>query len=277
MRAFKSILDFYINSSVHVALAIVAMSCVTCLEFAIVLDVSMLSFIGFASITGYNFVKYFGLAKFHHRSLSNKLKTIQIFSLVCFLAMCYFLMQLSATSLVVISVFAVITFLYAIPLLPNRFFIDKKKKLRSVGGLKVYIIALVWSGVTVVLPLINDAYHMHIDVVISAIQRFIFVIVLMLPFEIRDLNYDSLKLATIPQRIGVKRTKIIGFILSVLLVALEFFKNDINLNHLLSLVVIIFTTFLFLKFSTRLQGKYYSSFWVESIPIWWLVLLLMLS
>lgn len=277
MRAFKSILDFYINSSIHVALAIVAMSCVTCLEFAIVLDVSMLSFIGFASITGYNFVKYFGLAKFHHRSLSNKLKTIQIFSLVCFLAMCYFLMQLSATSLVVISVFAVITFLYAIPLLPNRFFIDKKKKLRSVGGLKVYIIALVWSGVTVVLPLINDAYHMHSDVVISAIQRFIFVIVLMLPFEIRDLNYDSLKLATIPQRIGVKRTKIIGFILSVLLVALEFFKNDINLNHLLSLVVIIFTTLMFLKFSTRLQGKYYSSFWVESIPIWWLVLLLMLS
>lgn len=277
MRAFKSILDFYINSSIHVALAIVAMSCVTCLEFAIVLDVSMLSFIGFASITGYNFVKYFGLAKFHHRSLSNKLKTIQIFSLVCFLAMCYFLMQLSATSLVVISVFAVITFLYAIPLLPNRFFIDKKKKLRSVGGLKVYIIALVWSGVTVVLPLINDAYHMHSDVVISAIQRFIFVIVLMLPFEIRDLNYDSLKLATIPQRIGVKRTKIIGFILSVLLVALEFFKNDINLNHLLSLVVIIFTTLVFLKFSTRLQVKYYSSFWVESIPIWWLVLLLMLS
>lgn len=277
MRAFKSILDFYINSSIHVALAIVAMSCVTCLEFAIVLDISVLSFIGFASITGYNFVKYFGLAKFHHRSLSNKLKTIQIFSLVCFLAMCYFLMQLSATSLVVISVFAVITFLYAIPLLPNRFFIDKKKKLRSVGGLKVYIIALVWSGVTVVLPLINDAYHMHSDVVISAIQRFIFVIVLMLPFEIRDLNYDSLKLATIPQRIGVKRTKIIGFILSVLLVALEFFKNDINLNHLLSLVVIIFTTLMFLKFSTRLQGKYYSSFWVESIPIWWLVLLLMLS
>ncbi|WP_425077454.1 hypothetical protein [Psychroserpens sp. S379A] len=277
MRAFKSILDFYINSSIHVALAIVAMSCVTCLEFAIVLDVSMLSFIGFASITGYNFVKYFGLAKFHHRSLSNKLKTIQIFSLFCFLAMCYFLMQLSATSLVVISVFAVITFLYAIPLLPNRFFIDKKKKLRSVGGLKVYIIALVWSGVTVVLPLINDAYHMHSDVVISAIQRFIFVIVLMLPFEIRDLNYDSLKLATIPQRIGVKRTKIIGFILSVLVVALEFFKNDINLNHLLSLAVIIFTTLVFLKFSTRLQGKYYSSFWVESIPIWWLVLLLMLS
>lgn len=277
MRAFKSILDFYINSSVHVALAIVAISCVTCLEFAIVLDISVLSFIGFASITGYNFVKYFGLAKFHHRSLSNKLKTIQIFSLVCFLAMCYFLMQLSATSFVVISVFAVITFLYAIPLLPNRFFIDKKKKLRSVGGLKVYIIALVWSGVTVVLPLINDAYHMHSDVVISAIQRFIFVIVLMLPFEIRDLNYDSLKLATIPQRIGVKRTKIIGFILSVLVVALEFFKNDINLNHLLSLVVIIFTTLVFLKFSTRLQGKYYSSFWVESIPIWWLVLLLMLS
>lgn len=277
MRVLKTVFGFYINSSIHVAIAIVAMAYITYLEFAVSVDVNVLSFIGFASITGYNFVKYFGLAKFHHRSLSSKLKAIQIFSMFCFLVMCYFVLQLSITSLIVISIFGVVTFLYAIPLLPNRFFIDQNKQLRSISGLKIYIIALVWSGVTVFLPLISCDYGMHDDVVVSAIQRFIFVIVLMLPFEIRDLNFDSLKLATIPQRIGVRRTKIIGVLLSLIILILEYFKDDIYVSYLISLALICLILLLLLVFSTKQQGRYYSAFWIESLPIWWLILLLMFS
>lgn len=277
MRVLKTVFDFYINSSIHVALAIVSMACITYLEFDISIDSNLLSFIGFASITGYNFVKYFGLAKFHHRSLSNKLKAIQVFSLICFLAMCYFLLQLNTASFIAILIFGAVTFLYAIPLLPNRFFVDKKKKLRSISGLKIYIIALVWSGVTVCLPLINSDFEMDDDVVLSAVQRFIFVIILMLPFEIRDLNYDSLKLATIPQRIGVQQTKIAGLLLSIVLVSLEYFKDDINLKHLLSLLTIVIVTLLFLKFSTQQQGTYYSAFWVESLPVFWFLVLFIFS
>ena len=277
MRALKTIFDFYINSSIHVALAIVAMACITYLEFDVATDSNLLYFMGFASITGYNFVKYFGLAKFHHRSLSSKLKAIQIFSLFCFLAMCFFALKLNPASLIAISVFGVVTFLYAIPLLPNRFFVDKKKKLRSISGLKIYIIALVWSGVTVILPLINSDYELYDDVLISAAQRFIIVIILMLPFEIRDLNYDSLKLSTIPQQIGVKQTKLAGLVLTLVVVFLEYFKDDINLSHLQSLVVISTVMLMFIKFSTQQQGRYYSAFWVESLPIFWLVLFLVLS
>ncbi|WP_040251795.1 membrane protein [Psychroserpens mesophilus] len=277
MRVLKTVFDFYINSSIHVALAIVAMTCVTYLEFNVSIDSNLLCFVGFASITGYNFVKYFGLAKFHHRSLSNKLKAIQVFSLLCFLAMCFFALRLNTASLIAILIFGAVTFLYAIPLLPNRIFVDKKKKLRSISGLKIYIIALVWSGVTVCLPLINNEFEIFDDVIISAVQRFIFVVLLMLPFEIRDLNYDSLKLSTIPQRIGVRSTKVAGLLLSLVLVSLEYFKNNIHINHLLSLIGIVLVSVLFLKFSTQQQGKYYSAFWVESLPIFWLLVLLVLS
>ena len=47
----------------------------------------------------------------------------------------------------------------------------------------------------------------------------------MLPFEIRDMQYDSLKLSTIPQRIGVMKTKIIG-VFMLLFFLLEFFKDE---------------------------------------------------
>ncbi|MDX1317447.1 MAG: hypothetical protein R3262_07845, partial [Xanthomarina gelatinilytica] len=102
MALLKQIFNFYIDSSIHVALAVFALSWVTLLEFGIPYDRAVLYFIFFASITGYNFVKYFGLARFHHRSLTNWLKLIQVFSLMCFIGMCYFALKLELISLVVI-------------------------------------------------------------------------------------------------------------------------------------------------------------------------------
>lgn len=274
MALLKQIFNFYIDSSIHVALAVFALSWVTLLEFGIPYDRAVLYFIFFASITGYNFVKYFGLARFHHRSLTNWLKLIQVFSLMCFIGMCYFALKLELISLVVILGFGVVTFLYAIPFLPNKILYDKHKNLRNVSGLKVYIIALVWAGVTVVLPILNNHVPLDTNVVVTGFQRFVFVTVLMFPFEIRDLNYDSLKLATIPQQIGIKNTKMVGVLLLMLFFLLEFLKPQLNVEHTVSMLITMFVTLLFLIFANRNQGRYYSSFWVEGIPLVWLLLLL---
>ncbi|HCY82353.1 MAG TPA: hypothetical protein DHV22_12505 [Xanthomarina gelatinilytica] len=274
MALLKQIFNFYIDSSIHVALAVFALSWVTLLEFGIPYDRAVLYFIFFASITGYNFVKYFGLARFHHRSLTNWLKLIQVFSLIGFIGMCYFALKLELISLVVLLGFGVVTFLYAIPFLPNKILYDKHKNLRNVSGLKVYIIALVWAGVTVVLPILNNHVPLDTNVVVTGFQRFVFVTVLMFPFEIRDLNYDSLKLATIPQQIGIKNTKMVGVLLLMLFFLLEFLKPQLNVEHTVSMLITMFVTLMFLIFANRNQGRYYSSFWVEGIPLVWLLLLL---
>ena len=275
MKLPKQLFNFYINSSIHVALAVVSLSWITLIEYHIPVDDKVLFFVFFATITGYNFVKYFGIANFHHRRLASRLRSIQIFSFVCFLLLCFFAFKLEQTTLFFIAGFGIITFLYAIPFLPKRFFLDKQQNLRSVGGLKIYLIAVVWSGVTVLLPVINNEFHINTDVILTGIQRCVFIIVLMLPFEIRDLQYDSLKLSTMPQKIGVKPTKIIGALLLVVFFFLEFFKNDMYSNGLLPLIFITLVTLLFLMFSRIKQNRYYSSFWVEGLPILWLLVLLL--
>ncbi|NRB58347.1 MAG: hypothetical protein HRU50_00230 [Winogradskyella sp.] len=277
MKVFENLFNFYLNSSIHVALAVVALTYITFIEFDLESDKNMLYFVFFATVTGYNFVKYFGVAKFHHRSLAGWLKTIQVFSFFAFLALCYFALGLSYVTLICIAILAFITFLYAIPILPMRYFRDKKKNLRQISGLKVYIIAFVWTFATVILPILENNIEIDTDVIVSSLQRYILVIVLMLPFEIRDLNFDSLKLATIPQRIGIKNTKIIGVVLLLVFFLLEFFKDDLTTSALLSSLGIIVLTLLFLVFSHRNQSKYYSAFWVESLPIFWLVFLLMFN
>lgn len=277
MRLLKQALDFYINSSIHVAFSVLALAFITSFEFELTLNKNLLFFIFFASITGYNFVKYYGLAKWHHRHLTRWLKTIQIFSFLCFLAMCFFTFLLSVKILVVIAILGLVTFLYAVPFLPKKMYLDESMNLRNISGLKVYVIAFVWAGVTVLLPVISENNILSVDVWISFFQRFLFVIVLMLPFEIRDLQYDNLKLSTIPQKIGVKQTKLVGTILLMVFFFLEFFKDEIRPSHLISLLIISFISMIFIVLSKKNQSKYYSAFWVEGLPMVWLVTILFLD
>lgn len=256
------------------ALSVYALSWVTLIRFNVSFNENILYFIFYSTITGYNFVKYFGIAKFHHRSLTGALKIIQIFSFICFMLLCYYAAQLQLKTIISIAIFGAITFLYAIPFIPKNFYLDHQQNLRDVSGLKVYIIALVWAGVTVFLPIINDNIDLNGDVYITVFQRFVFVIVLMLPFEIRDLKFDSLKLATIPQKIGVRYTKIIGSVLLVLFFFVEFLKDELTQKSVISTLLISLITLCFLLFANKKRNRYYSSFWVESIPIIWLLIVL---
>ena len=61
---------------------------------------------------------------------------------------------------------------------------------------------------------------------IEAIQRYLYVVIAMLPFEIGDMKYDSIKLSTIPQRIGIARTKV----LDVYVIDYVFAWNFLRMN-----------------------------------------------
>lgn len=275
MQSLKRLFDFYINSSIHVALAVSSLTYVTVLEFHLKLDINIIFFVFFATVTGYNFVKYFGLAKFHHRSLAIWLKQIQMFSLLSFLVLIYYAFKLEVRTLLYILVLGFVTFLYAIPFLPKSIFLDKGKNLRAISGLKVYVIALVWSITTVILPLVNQEYPTESDGLLTAVQRYLYVLVAMLPFEIRDLQFDSIKLSTIPQQIGIKATKVVGAILLFLIYILEYFKTNTTEKQHYILLFIVIVMLLFVLFSKVNQKKYYSSFAVESIPIIWVLLIVL--
>ena len=270
MKWLKSVFRFYISSSVHVALAVFSMTYVSLLEFNLGIDWNLLWFVFFSTIAAYNFVKYYGVTKFHYRSLTHWLRFTQIITLISFVVAIFYASRLSSRTLIYCVGFAMVTFMYAVPFLPKRYVMDRKKNLRNIGGLKVYVIALVWGGVTVLLPILDSSETFNLDVWIAAVQRFIFVMMLMLPFEIRDLQYDSIHLATIPQKIGIRNTKIIGIFMGFLFVLLEFTKSELTLKLIVLTGLIAVITLLFILFSTKNRSDYYCSFYVESVPILWL-------
>lgn len=269
MTSFKSLLNFYINSSIHVSLAIVAFTVITLINFDIPVKPSLLVFIFLATITGYNFVKYSGVAKLHHLSLSKDLRLIQIFSLLAFVGLLVSSFFQSMQVLLVGTLMGAFTVLYALPVFSNN------RNLRGVPGIKIYIIALVVAGVTVLMPLADHKNLLEQDLLLEFTQRFLLAIVLILPLEIRDLKYDMAQLKTIPQKLGVRKTKMAGYILLLFFMFLEIFKDGLRVSDAVSVILISILTFLFLKKTRINQSKYFTSFWIEAIPVFWLVILIL--
>ncbi len=191
---------------------------------------------------------------------------IQLFSIAALIFALYHAHFLTVKSWLGVLILACLTGLYAIPILP------KNKNLRSWGILKICIVALVWAIATVVLPCLLKIELIGFDVWIEIFQRFIFVLILLLPFEIRDLNYDPEALKTIPQRYGVINTKLLGLIATLAFFLATFLKDEIGTLELISKGIIFLLLALVLLITKKKQSKYFSAFWVESIPIFWWIL-----
>lgn len=274
MQLFKRAFDFYINSSIHVSLAAVALGWVTCLSLNIKVNYELLAFLFFCTVTGYNFVKYAEVAGLHHRSLAKSLKSIQIFSIICALGMIITAFKMPLVVWVACGILGLITLLYAVPFFfSNLSEHDKKGNLRSVSGIKIYVIGFVWAGVTVLLPVLENGLTLYWDVWVVCVQRFLFIIALMIPFEVRDLNFDLLSLRTLPQIMGVKKAKIIGVIWLFLMGVLEFVKDHISISSTITSFFVITLVMMSVIFAKKKQSKsYFASFWVEAIPLSWLCL-----
>lgn len=269
MITFRKIIDFYLRSSIHVALSVYALVRMTHFMFNISVDEPMANFAFLGTIVGYNFVKYDALARAKKNEMRNELKLIALLSFFSLFGVGYYFFQLELVTQCIAIVVLVLTLLYTLPFFPNR------KNARNWAGIKIYIVALCWVGVTLVLPLINAHIPLGTDFYLKCMQRFILVFVLILVFEILDLTTDDPHLQTVPQRIGVKKTKIVGLSLLLPFYFLEFLKNNFIEEQLIVNGVLVFILALFLAFANENRSKYYSSFWVESIPIfWWLMVVL---
>lgn len=235
--------------------------------FNISLDQSIANFVFFGTIVGYNFVKYDALARAKKLLMRTELKIIALFSFFALILVGFYFFQLQRITQIVAVAFLSITLLYTLPFFPNR------RNARNWAGVKIYIVALCWVGVTLGLPVLNAAISITSDFYLKCIQRFILIFVLVLIFEIIDLANDDPHLKTVPQQIGVKRTKILGILLLIPFYFLEFLKSNFDEKQLIVNLILVALISLFLLFANEKRSKYYTSFWVESVPIiWWLLL-----
>ena len=271
MKWLKLVFDFYLDASIHVALAVFSLVLATGFIMNFEVDEHLLFSMFFGTIACYNFVKYGVEAKKYILVANRYHKNIQFVSFIALALALYHAFFLTFETWLGIGVILLLTGLYAVPILP------KIANLRSLGLLKIILVAMVWAISTVLLPVIAFEKAVVWDVYIEMLQRFVLVLILLVPFEIRDLKYDSPELKTLPQRYGATHSKSFGAMAVVLFFFLTFLKDGVSLLDVIGKGILFLGLGIIMYVTKKNQSKYFASFWVEAIPIGWLGVLWLLE
>ena len=279
MRLFKKIVDFYIYSNIHVALAGFSLTKITLINFGIS-DYLTPLFVAFSILITYNFIRFYEIKNNRLNWFKDwffmNIKGILLLMILSILGLGFisFFSNFNLKSVLILFPFAFMTFFYAIPL----FKIGKLEvSFRNVPMIKIFSIVIAWAGISVFFPIYEANYQFTSVVYLEFFQRILVLLAITIPFDIRDMISDSKSLKTLPQILGITNAKVLGTLLLFGFVLMEIFKENFTYFGFLIVLIIAIITALFLWFSAPKQSRYYTSFWVESIPVIWLGLLIFIK
>lgn len=142
----------------------------------------------------------------------------------------------------------------------------KSKSLRDTPYLKIHLIAFIWVVALGIFELVNEQIF-EIEKWMFVLVHYLYVLAVTIPFDIRDLKYDDQKKRTIPQVIGVKKSKVMSICLLLFYTFLAiYFQPNLFLN-LFFQVSILITLFLIFGIKITRNEFYYSGLIEGSILI----------
>lgn len=258
MLYLRSLFEVYIKASFHVALMVLCFCELTYFQWDKVSAFEDRALVFSLAFLGYNAVKYYPFSK---KIVSTPwlYRVLIPCGVLSFFASAYLFLLLSFHAQLLLFACFVLCGAYAIPI-HARF-----GNLRSQYGLKIFIVAMCWTLLTAVYPLIDQVSLTPIHYLFFA-ERFILVFVATLPFEIRDAEKDQKELGTIPQLIGELNTRGLGSALLVLLLALELVFPKGESAHFMAFVLMGLAYFIALFMVKKDSSEDITLFWVELIP-----------
>ncbi len=258
----RQVFQFYINQYIHVALATTALTAVSYVYFVQPLDVPVLLTTFLSTLLGYHFIRWTNNRfQFNAENIWSVL-----FMTLSFGGILLVLKDLHFYQRLLLIPVGLLTVAYAVPVVRVK---NQWQTLRQIPQLKIFVIALAWTLMTVAIPLYN--HYTSFDFLVEFLQRFVFIIAVTIPFDIRDYWSDTQDLMTLPQKIGVERSKQVGMLLMMLFFMLIFPMSHLLSYGILSELGVFILVILFLYNVSPDNDKYYTSFWVESTPVLWLL------
>ncbi|MBC7401267.1 MAG: UbiA family prenyltransferase [Mucilaginibacter sp.] len=210
----------------------------------------------------------------HHRLMV----TVTIVAVLSLIPLFFLVSTESRLLLIFLSV---ISIAYSLPLFSLG---DQKFGLRNIPGLKQFLITLVWTMSSVLLPVL-EAQDMHLtnislrDTTILLAKRFLFIAALTVPFDIRDLFEDRESgLKTVPVVIGEKRAYLFCQVLLAGYIVLLFLyrNNGFNADFFALTLTAILAGWLIFKSKWK-RNEYYYFFYLDGVLILQYVMLVVFN
>ncbi|RZK43515.1 MAG: hypothetical protein EOO90_02835 [Pedobacter sp.] len=283
-KVLTSTLDFLLFSNLFIAFCAVAQGLVTYYLLKLPPDTSVLSFVFFSTLLVYNLSMLLSKPKEPKKSPFKRVRWIfshhrLIISITLIAALCIIpsaLLYLSLEAKLLMGFVGIIAIAYNVPFLSIN---QKKIGLRNLPGIKLFLIAFVWSVSCVLLPIVEleNKYGISVplgETVLLVAKRFLFICAITIPFDIRDLFQDKLyELKTIPVMLGEKKAWIFcQALLATYLLLLILFTKTVNLEVIGMTLTVIITGWLIFKSNLKKNEYYYFLFLDGTMILQWLIL-----
>jgi len=206
-----ALINFLLYSNIFIACCAVAMTAQTLWALQIPLKTSppLVGLVFFSTLVIYAIHRLVSLNKIDKKIRGSRFDVtqqykshIQLYALLSVVGGSYCFFLLNRATQVALVLPAILSLGYVIPFLGNR-----KLRLRDINFLKIFLIAIVWAYVTVLLPILEFGVEWNEQVIGLLAERLLFIFVITLPFDIRDWEIDKHnEVKTIPALIGVAAT-----------------------------------------------------------------------
>jgi hypothetical protein len=144
------------------------------------------------------------------------LRLLSVFSVFAALWVLITLGIYDVTAYIVLLIASLASFFYVTRL--------NSRDLRDIPHLKIHLISFAWVTVLVLFPMLNEGKGEN--ALWMGIAHYIYILAIAIPFDIRDLKYDSPSQHTIPQVVGVDVARIFAVFLLVVFGALMLYINQ---------------------------------------------------
>lgn len=204
MKTFiRHITNFYLYSSLHIGICSVYLYLFTISRFNLKVDYKYALFALSSTIFVYSIHRLIGIKKvkkFSHKgrfAIIEKFRShILLYAIISFAASTYLFLHFDISRLILISGAGIISILYTIPVF------GKSMRLRDFSFIKIFLIGIVWSYVTGVVPMYEQGLSLT-TILIYFLEIIVFFIAITIPFDIRDFSVDSANnVQTIPTLLG---------------------------------------------------------------------------
>lgn len=269
----KKIIDLIFYSNLWIALCAAAMCAQTQFILTKQLELNwLLGLVFFSTLFIYALHRIIGISKvsefrnMERYAIIEKFKHhISFYALLSGIGVAVCFLKLSFTIQLSLIIPGLISIGYVLP------FLSGKKRLRDLNHIKIFLIAIVWSWVTVFLPALELGQANSEYIYLMILERAIFIFAITLPFDIRDLKVDShSQVKTIPAVIGVQKTMLLGTIslgIVFILCLLNWYFEGYDLKILIGMLFSIASTWILLEQSSKIKHDYFFTGLVDGTMI----------
>jgi len=186
---------------------------------------------------------------------------------------CFFYLSFANQLLLVIP--AILSLGYVLP------FVKGNKRLRDFDYIKIFLVAIVWGVITVLMPILERTTDLTLSHLLILLERMLFIFAITLPFDIRDLKIDAhIDVKTIPSIIGIGKTKKLALfclIIVVLLAGMNVYLGTYQLSYLLAITFSCISTLLLINYSDKTDADYFFTGLMDGTMILQFLLVLLIS